>query len=81
MPETRGDKPQNHGLSDFKVVPEQRGVGPRVQKPEESKQQPFNPYHELTEYNRREQERHHGVFENPIQISLPYVPKKPRRGR
>ena len=33
-----GDKPSNRGLSDFKVVPEQRGVGPRVPKPEVQQQ-------------------------------------------
>jgi hypothetical protein len=42
-----GDKPR---LSDFKVLPEQRGVGPRVQKPEEPKQQPSTP--DLTIYER-----------------------------
>jgi hypothetical protein len=33
--ETGGDTPNNRGLSDFKVLPEQKGVGPRVQKPGE----------------------------------------------
>jgi hypothetical protein len=32
-------KPNNSGLSDFKALPEQRGVGPRVQKSEEPRQQ------------------------------------------
>jgi hypothetical protein len=39
-PETGGGASQNQGLSEFKVLPEQKGVGPRVQKPEEPKQQP-----------------------------------------
>jgi hypothetical protein len=30
-----GDKPGNQGLSGFKVLGEQQGVGPRVQKPRE----------------------------------------------
>jgi hypothetical protein len=29
-----GDRPSNLGLSNFKVLLEQKGVGPRVQKPE-----------------------------------------------
>jgi len=29
-----GDKPSNHGLSGFKLLPEKRGAGPQVQKPE-----------------------------------------------
>src|SRR5918999_1445555 len=33
-PEVTGETPQQHGLSEFKVVPEQRGVSPRIQKPE-----------------------------------------------
>jgi hypothetical protein len=35
-----GDKPGNQGLSSFKVLREQHGVGPRVQKTDEPKQQP-----------------------------------------
>jgi hypothetical protein len=38
-PETGGGTPQNQGFSEFKVLPEQKGVGPRVQKPEVPKQQ------------------------------------------
>jgi hypothetical protein len=62
-PEARGDKPQNHGLSDFKVLPEQRGVGPRAKKSEELKQQPSNPYHELAEHLKRN--RRSGVIGGP----------------
>jgi hypothetical protein len=38
-----GDKPSNPGLSDFKVLPEQKGVGLRVQKLEEPRQQRSQP--------------------------------------
>jgi hypothetical protein len=31
---------ESGGYSDFKVLPEQKGVGPRAQKPGEPKQQP-----------------------------------------
>jgi hypothetical protein len=48
--EAVGDKPGTHGLSDFKVLREQQGVGPRVQKPEEPNQQPSTP--DLTFYKR-----------------------------
>jgi hypothetical protein len=39
-PETGGGAPHNQGLSEFKVLPEQKGAGPRVQKHGEPKQQP-----------------------------------------
>jgi hypothetical protein len=42
-----------------------------VRKPEEPKQQPATPSHELSEHYRREQERHSGVLENPIRVSRP----------
>lgn len=55
-----GDKPSNRGLSDFKVLPEQRGIGPRVQKPEETAktfseqaENPASPYQEFAEHLRR----------------------------
>jgi hypothetical protein len=35
-----GDKPHNHGLSEFKPLSTDRGVGWGVKKPEEPKQQP-----------------------------------------
>jgi hypothetical protein len=52
-----GDKPSNQGLSDFKVLPEQKGVGPRVQKSEEPKQQASTPDLSLSERFQRERER------------------------
>jgi hypothetical protein len=48
-PETGGGGPQNQGLSEFKVLPEQKGIGPRVQKPEEPNQQPADPNREAFE--------------------------------
>src|SRR5918999_539105 len=48
-PETGGGTPQNHGLSEFKVVPERQGVGPRMPKPEVPKQQPATPDRTLYE--------------------------------
>jgi hypothetical protein len=39
-PETGGGTPQNHGLSEFKPLAKERGVGWAVKKPEEPKQQP-----------------------------------------
>ena len=48
-PEVTGNKPQNHGLSEFKILTEKRGVGPRVQKPGEPKQQPSDPNREAFE--------------------------------
>jgi hypothetical protein len=47
--EAGGDTPNNRGLSDINVLPEQRGVGPRVQKPEEPKQQISDPKREAFE--------------------------------
>jgi hypothetical protein len=38
-PEAGGEKPQSHGLSDFKILREQRSISPRIQKPEELQQQ------------------------------------------
>jgi hypothetical protein len=79
--EAGGDKPHNHGLSEFKPLSTDRGVGWGVKKPEEPKQQPSDPYHELYEHYRQEQERHSGVLENPIRVPRPNWPKKPKRGR
>jgi hypothetical protein len=42
-PETRGGTPQNQGLSEFKPLAKERGVGWGVKKPEEPKQQPADP--------------------------------------
>jgi hypothetical protein len=70
MPEVTGDKPQNHGLSDFKKLPEQRGVGPRVQKPEELKQQPADP--ELKAYRQLQREpRGSTIFVSPLRVPRP----------
>lgn len=52
-----GDRPANQGLSDFKVLPDQKGVGPWVQKPEEPKQQPTDPDRTLSERFQRERGR------------------------
>jgi hypothetical protein len=55
-----------------RVAPEQRRFESGTKKPEVPTKQPANPSHKLSEHYRREQERHSGVFENPIQ-----VPRKP----
>jgi hypothetical protein len=48
-PETGGSTPNNGGLSEFKVLSEQKGVGPRAQKPIEANQQPADPNREAFE--------------------------------
>jgi hypothetical protein len=78
-PEVTGDKPQNHGLSDFTVLSEQRGAGPRVKKPEEQKQQLSDA--DLEVYKRIMGKRWGAtVFENPIRVSRP-LPKNPGEQR
>jgi hypothetical protein len=52
-PETGGGAPQNQGLSEFKVLRDRQGLGPRIPKPDEPKQQPSDPYHELSEHLKR----------------------------
>jgi hypothetical protein len=39
IPKEGGNTPKNHGLSSFEVLGERKGIGPRVQKPAEPKQQ------------------------------------------
>jgi hypothetical protein len=79
--EGRGDaqpnpKPShNLDLRSLRPLPKERGVGSGVKNPEKPKQQPSKPNHELTEFYRREQERHSGVLENPIRVSRP-LPRK-----
>jgi hypothetical protein len=68
-PET--GNPFNIDPKTVRVAPEQRQFTSGLKKPEEPKQQPSNPSHELTEYYRREQERHSGVLENPIRVQRP----------
>jgi hypothetical protein len=58
-----------------RVAPEQRQFRRGLKKPEESKQQPTEQNHELTEYYKREQERHSGVLENPIRVQRPLTQK------
>jgi hypothetical protein len=55
-------------------------VGSGVKRPEEPKQQPAAPSHELSENYRREQERHSGVLENPIRVPRP-LPQNPGEQR
>jgi hypothetical protein len=87
-PETGGGTPQNHGLSEFKPLSQERRVGWSIKKPEVPKQQPADP-------DRTLYERFHGVRrrsgvlgghtwnlpENPIraQQSLPQNPGEQRR--
>ena len=78
--ETGGGTPQNQGLSEIKVLPEQKGVGPRVQKPEQPKQQPTTP--DRTLYERvHGTRRQSGVLENPIEAVPPNFPKNPSEQR
>jgi hypothetical protein len=55
--EAGGDKPHNHGLSEFKPLSTDRGVGWGVKKPEEPKQQPTDPDRTLSERFQRERGR------------------------
>jgi hypothetical protein len=73
-----GDKPHNQRLSEFKVLPEQKGVGPRVQKPEEPKQQ-------LSDAELAAKQllgKHWGatVFEGPFRVPRPF-PSMPSEQR
>jgi DNA-binding XRE family transcriptional regulator len=78
-PETGGGTPQNQGLSEFKVLPEQKGVGPHVQKPEEPKQQQNNA--EIEVYKQLRGKRWGStVFENPIRVPRP-LPQNPGEHR
>jgi hypothetical protein len=78
-----GDKPSNSGLSDFKFLLEQRGVGPRAQNPErqflpgERQWRPVLPedipkveafFNDLTQH--KEELRHHMQYYCKNQISL-----------
>jgi hypothetical protein len=73
--EAGGEKPGNHGLSDFKVLTEQRGVGPRVGRPEAPQQQPTDP--ELEAYRQLQREpRGSTIFVGPLRVPRP-LPKKP----
>jgi hypothetical protein len=67
--------PNNIEVSSLKPVREKKAPGRSVKKPEELKQQPSNTYHEFYEHTRREQEQHHGVLENSIQVPRP-LPRK-----
>jgi hypothetical protein len=60
---------------------ERGGFRGGVIKPEEPKQQPSSPNNELSEYYRREQERHSGLLENPLRVQRPSWPKKPSEQR
>jgi hypothetical protein len=53
IPKEGGNTPQNHGLSGFEVLRERKGLGPRVQKPEEPTENPTSPYQKLAEHLRR----------------------------
>jgi hypothetical protein len=77
--ETGGGSFQNQGLSEFKALPEQKVVGPRVQKPEEPKQQPADQERDAAKQllGKRWGKT---VWENPIQVPRPNWPKQPRRG-
>jgi hypothetical protein len=78
-PEVTGDKPQHHGLSEFTILPEKRGVGPLVKKPEKPEEQPPDP--ELEAFRQVQKEpKGLTVFENPLQISTP-IPQKPSEER
>ena len=57
IPIEGGDKPGNQGLSEFKVLRDRQGLGPRIQKPEEPKQQAFTPGPTLYERFHRERGR------------------------
>jgi hypothetical protein len=67
--------PHNQDQEHFKALKEE-GRFHGIQKPEEPKQQSSKPNNELSEYYRREQERHSGVLENPIRVPRP-LPRKP----
>jgi hypothetical protein len=70
MPKEGGNKPSDLGLSDFKVLSEHKGVGPRVQKTQEPKPQPPDPG--LAAYSRLfKAPRGSAIFENPIQVPRP----------
>jgi hypothetical protein len=56
-PEVTGNKPKNHGLSEFSVLPEKRGLSPLAKKPEESNQQPSDPDVESSEQMLRKRRR------------------------
>jgi hypothetical protein len=76
---TGGDKPQNHGLSDFKVLPEKQGVGPLAKKPEEPEQQLSEA--DLEVYKQLMGNRWGStVFENPIRVPRP-LPQNPGEQR
>jgi hypothetical protein len=75
-----GDKPGNQVLSDFKILREQRGVGPRTQKPEEPKQQLSDA--DLEVYKQLAGERWGStVLKNPIRVRRPNWPQEPREDR
>jgi hypothetical protein len=80
VPIEGGDRPGNQGLSEFKVLRERQGLGPRIQKPDEPKRQPSSLNNELSEYYSREQERHSGILVNPIRVPRP-LPQNPSEQR
>jgi hypothetical protein len=75
-----GGNPFNIDPKTVRVAPEQRQFRRGLKKPEEPKQQPTEQNHELTEYYKREQERHSGVLENPIRVQRP-LPRTPGEQR
>jgi hypothetical protein len=78
-PEAGGEKPQNHGLSNFTALPEQRGVGPRAKKPEETQQQTSDP--ELEAFRQLQKEpRGSTIFVDPLRVPRP-LPQNPGEQR
>jgi hypothetical protein len=79
MPKEGGNKPNDLGLRDFKVLPEHKGVGPRVQKLQEPKPQPSDPG--LAAHRRLLKEpRGSAVFENSLRVPRP-LSRKPSEQR
>ena len=68
-PETGGGTPQNQGLSEFKPLSKERGVGWGVKKPEEPKQQPVDPNREAFERFLRRGPMRPAVFRGHERIS------------
>ena len=70
LPPVERQRTQAPTNGDTSFVPKQE-AGSGGKKPDEQKQQPANPPHELSEYYRREQEQHSGVLKNPIRVQRP----------
>jgi hypothetical protein len=68
-PETGGGASQNQGLSEFKPLAKERGVGWGVKKPEEPKQQPADPNREAFERFLRSTPMRPAVFRGHERLS------------